>query len=717
MKLFVETALRKQWLTISLLIGAGLLHAQNIPVGTWRTHFSYRSAQIIEPTADRLFVATLNGIYSIDRSDRSLRKLSKIDGLSDVGVSTMRYNESMNVLAIGYTSGLIDFIFEDDIVGVSTIFEANLEGDKRINAIAFYESQAYVATDLGIVVIELPDGNVRENLVQIGPDGDPALVKELAVVGNTLYAVAETQVQSGVLTENLLDFNNWNHLAGSAGYGSLTAVGSQVYALDGQNLLRLDGAVWADSGIDLPTGANKLFEARGILHTSSSQQVFELGSDDFTPVTTVSARQVNDLIFEESEWWIADEDLGVITGSGESIAPDGPLLDEYSRIKTLNGSTYGFHAPSVVGYDGSVKIESYSAFDEGTWQIVSIPDFSNVSDIALFEQELYFGSIGDGLYNQTVDQLITNIPLSSTEPDTMILALIGGNQLSVSSAFVSDPVHTFDGSQWSSISEALLFGDAFDELAISETGILWAQNLNQSVTVFDSEQGRNRLISGLPGSALDIEITVEDDGWIATTDGPVSFADASFIFEESTPILPSFENRVLFEGEPVNAVETDGGNRVWFATDRGLWVFDENTSQLAHLFSKENSPLPSDFILDLAYNGSTGEMFVLTPKGLLSYRSDSSIGSPTHSNVSVFPNPVPPDYFGLVGIEGLASNVSIKVTDLNGNLVKEIQANGGSASWDLMNNRNMNVVTGVYLLFSATQDGEETFIGKIAVIR
>ena len=222
---------------------------------------------------------------------------------------------------------------------------------------------------------------------------------------------------------------------------------------------------------------------------------------------------------------------------------------------------------------------------------------------------------------------------------------------------------------------------------------------------------------GIPGSFNDIEISIEDNAWIATGQGPAIFQSASFVFSGATATQPSFENRTLFDGETINAVMTDGGNRIWFGTNNGLWVYNENTSEQVAVFTKSNSPLPSDRILQLAYNGSNGEVFILTDQGMISYRSSSSRGSIRHRNVTIFPNPVRPNYQGLVGLSGLARNANVKVTDINGNLVSELDANGGTASWDLRNQNGGPVGTGIYLFFSSSSDGEETFVGKIAVIR
>ena len=105
-----------------------------------------------------------------------------------------------------------------------------------------------------------------------------------------------------------------------------------------------------------------------------------------------------------------------------------------------------------------------------------------------------------------------------------------------------------------------------------------------------------------------------------------------------------------------------------------------------------------------------------TDQGIVSYRTNASEGQDTHQQVKIFPNPVLPNFEGWVGLSGLANDVIIKITTVSGQLVKEIQASGGGASWDVRDYSGRRVATGVYMVFSASEDGNETFVGKIAVI-
>ncbi|WP_420576776.1 hypothetical protein [Ekhidna sp.] len=722
MKRFADHASLRRWALSSLMLFLGwCVSAQDIAVGTWRTHFSYMNAKHLAVTPDRLFCASENGLFSRDLASGETRKLSKIDGLSDVGVSALAYNESANVLVIGYRSGVVDFVFEDQILSIDDLANSTLDVNKTINDMAFESGQTFLATDLGVIVVSTSDATVQENFVNIGSGGNEVEVQQIYTRNDSLFIRTTEGIQSGSLSQNLLDFSNWNRYAGSAGYANLTKVGDDLFATSGTNLLQLSSS-WNDTGADLPAGANSLFSDEEDLWTSDAGgTIYRYDGSTFEMQLSTTATMVNELVQINGTFFLADGEQGLVDASGDSFSPDGPVSDSFSNVRVLANEAFGFHAPSVFSYDGSEEQAEFSVFSDGQWEPRSIDGFTNVSDVARYNGNYYYSSIGDGLYDETAAEMIADIPGSSAEPDTVITSLAAGDRLWVSSFGNSNPIHTLDEeSNWSSYASTLLFDDEFLTIDLSETGVAWLGSSSGSITVFEPNEGTSDLLTtsdGLPSSFIDIDITVEDNAWIATSQGPAFYPSASFVFSDTEAILPSFENRVLFEGEAINAVITDGGNRIWFGTNSGLWVYDENTSEQVAVFNEGNSPLPSDRIIQLAYNGTNGEVFIYTDQGMVSYRSASSWGSARHRNVNIFPNPVRPDYLGLVGLTGLARNAIVKITDINGNLVQELNASGGSASWNLMDIRGRKVATGIYLFFSATSDGEETYVGKIAVVR
>lgn len=723
MKRFADHASLRQWILNSIVIFfGGFVVAQDIAIGTWRTHFSYTDARHLVVTSDKIFCSTATGLFSRELFTGTIRKLSKIDGLSDVGVSALAYDDVNNALVIGYESGFVDYIFENEILSISDIATTNLEGDKSINDIAFGSGRTFLATDLGVVVTDSDNAEIIENYVQIGTGGIAVEVSQIIVRNDSLFVRTNEGIQSGRLDANLLDFENWSRYPGSSGYTDLALVGGEIYVVSGSELLRFSSGGWIDTGFDLPAGADALFSVDGSLMTAVDGNIFTLDPSGFGTFVTSSATSINDIISSGGgTLFIADAANGLQTLAGDLLSPDGPLTDYFSNFRVIANELYGFHAPSPFSYDGSLQIESFSKFTEGLWQQVTLPGFTNVSDVARFNSNFYYSSIGDGIFMETSESILTDIPGSSSSLDTMITSLGSSERLWLTSFRNDNPVHIMNADQsWTSFSSTFTGEDEYLTVDLSETGIGWLGASSGVITVLEPMEVQLDQIStsdGLPSSFIDIDISIEDNAWVGTLSGPALFADASFIFSDSQGIRPTFENRTLFDGEQINAVMTDGGNRIWFGTNQGLWVYDENTSRQVAVFNESNSPLPSDRIIQLAYNGSNGEVFIYTDRGMVSYRSASSIGNRDHRNVNIFPNPVRPEYQGTVGLTGLARNVNIKITDVNGNLVKEINANGGSASWDLTDVRGGQISTGIYLFFSSSSDGEETYVGKIAVVR
>ena len=173
----------------------------------------------------------------------------------------------------------------------------------------------------------------------------------------------------------------------------------------------------------------------------------------------------------------------------------------------------------------------------------------------------------------------------------------------------------------------------------------------------------------------------------------------------------------LLTNETVTTIAVDEANRKWLGTQSaGLFLVSEDGTEQVHHFTAENSPLLSNNIVDVKINHFSGEVYIATAKGLISYFSDATEGSLNHENVIVYPNPVRPEYTGTIAIKGLVQDADIKITDLNGILVHETQALGGQAVWDGKNGYGDRVQTGVYLVFSTNATGTETNVAKILFV-
>jgi len=205
--------------------------------------------------------------------------------------------------------------------------------------------------------------------------------------------------------------------------------------------------------------------------------------------------------------------------------------------------------------------------------------------------------------------------------------------------------------------------------------------------------------------------------WVGTDQGVAYFPDPRKVFDGPiNAIRPLFEGRYLLRDEKVISILTDGGNRKWIGTQNGVWLFDAFGEKQYQYFNESNSPLLSNNVLSIEVQSQTGEVFFATDRGMVSYRSDATESEFTFNKVKIFPNPVPASFNGLVGISGLATDATVKITDVSGKLVWQAMANGGTASWNVQDYNGDRPSTGIYLVLAITREGTESIVGKIAIV-
>ena len=215
--------------------------------------------------------------------------------------------------------------------------------------------------------------------------------------------------------------------------------------------------------------------------------------------------------------------------------------------------------------------------------------------------------------------------------------------------------------------------------------------------------------------------------WIGTNQGPLLFNNTNDIFNAnylaSKVLIPRNDTTglgdFLLEGIAVKSIAVDGANRKWIGTETsGVYLVSDNGIETIKHFTSENSPLPSNNIQAIAINQVTGEVFFGTSSGLVSYQSDAAEStSQNFSNISVYPNPVKPDFQGVVTITGLTDNSLVRITDTAGNAVYQTYSNGSIATWNLLNTFGRRVNSGVYVVMVVNEDGSQHAATKIMVFK
>ena len=176
----------------------------------------------------------------------------------------------------------------------------------------------------------------------------------------------------------------------------------------------------------------------------------------------------------------------------------------------------------------------------------------------------------------------------------------------------------------------------------------------------------------------------------------------------------------LLNDVSIGCITTDAANRKWIGTQsNGAYLISADGQEMLHHFTTEDSPLPSNNVQSIAVHPGTGEVVFGTDRGLCSYIGDATAPEEelSKSNVTVFPNPVTPDYNGPIAIRGLVDNTEVKIISTGGQLVWNGSSAGGTCTWNCVANNGKRVASGIYHVVANTPDGGKAIVTRIVIVR
>ena len=222
-------------------------------------------------------------------------------------------------------------------------------------------------------------------------------------------------------------------------------------------------------------------------------------------------------------------------------------------------------------------------------------------------------------------------------------------------------------------------------------------------------------------------LTEDQNGnvWMGTNDGVLVFNPADAFksdFRLHHIKVPRNDGTnladYLLNGIAVSHIAVDASNRKWICTNgSGLFLVSAEGTTVISQFNTDNSPLLSDVVYRVCPDPYSNAVYVTTSNGMMIYRTNSTPGENSFSNVVAYPNPVRPDYYGLITITGLMENSLVKIADASGNVVKQLKSVGGECTWDGTVDGAERVKSGVYFVFASQADGSEAAVTKILIVR
>ena len=758
-----------------LLLFSSVLYGQNntnIPVGTWRTQLPTTSVSTIALNQNKLYCASVISSFTLDTDDGYLSPLSKIDGLTESDITVIRYNEKTNIGIIGYQSGNIDIIINGNLNNFNAILQSNIQGSKKINGISIYNQIAFISCDFGVLLIDLVKIEVKESWLSLNVNGLPNKIYGCTLNDSQDSVFLATQI--GLLSApyytpnnpglNLMDFTSWQIInpVPSQSVSSVASLNGSIYcAISNAGLFVQNGTIWQNVNLPSFNTSNLCYNlnySNNSLVLSAQGQVYIISSP--TTITLISGSgggfsNVQDAIYDHSgNLWLGDANNGLIkllNGKLLNYSLNGPLSPSAFSIYYYNNTILvnagGYNQTTFLSnynYNGFFELQNQESWVNYNQYSPGFPDslFDNViSKYNPYDDTLYMGFFGTGLLcwiKSTGSYVVhdrTNSPLQSNNITGLDIDSLGNIWIATFSPYdgnvnVSGLYSKNKQGVWKSYAPRYSTnGDLTNtcplQIKIDQSGNKWlrygSNSTGRGIDVYNEKQNLNRNFTtsatdGLPSqNVYCMDIDKSGNIWVGTDKGIAGFYSTNQAFSGAftTPIYNGYP--VLFQSI-VNCIKTDAANRKWVGTTDGLWLFNSDFTQQLLSFNTSNSPLYSNNILALEIHDLTGELFIATDLGLISYRADATADNSNFSSAKIFPNPVSPGYNGVIAIEGLMNNASVKITDMQGKLFYETKANGGTATWNLINYAGIRAQTGMYLVFVSTSAGDQKYVGKIAII-
>lgn len=755
--------------------------AQSVSYNQWQDHLPYNNCIALAEANTLIYAATPYSLFYFDKNDNSLNRLNKVspDGLSDIGISSIEYCTKLNTLVVAYANTNIDLVNGSSIINIPDIKRKQILGNKTINSILIVDKLAYLACGFGIVVLDIEKEEIKDTYY-IGPSGSQIDVHSLAFhqADNKFYAATEKGIYTAFASENLAYYVNWikdNSITGpNDNFNLVTSFDGKVYAnkkvdkWDGDTLYVNNGSKWS---YFLPNDHSNL----AALNVSGERLVvcnnwnvstykpdgsLETRYNSYNP-GNVSPRDA--LIDRDEKMWISDNILG-LWSIGDDLIGSGYTFNGPASYMVAGMDISGKQLWAVAGgRDGSFgplyRAPQFYTLADNSWSSYdynNIPELADVRDILCVAADpndgnhAFMGSWGSGVIefdNGELKEIYT--------PDNSSLEYIPGlgkGNLRVGgvaidknkSLWVTNALAVNILSMRKSTGEWRSFNLGEKGTNIDIGGIVidnedqkWLQCRDLALFVFndndtpdntgDDKKQKLTSVAGngnLPGSTI-ISMAVDREGqlWLGTDQGVARIFSPGNVFTggdyDAQRIMVEEEGYLhpLLETEAVTAIAVNGNNEKWLGTDKsGVFLMSaDGATELLH-FTESDSPLLSNSIQSIKI-ASDGEVYFGTSLGILSYKDYKIESKASLDSLTIYPNPVRPEYYGPVYITNLVNESNVKITDVTGALVWETQAQGGQVIWDGNNFENRRVNTGVYYIFVTNSDGSQKKSGKVLFVR
>lgn len=756
-------------LRILLLFCSAIVYSQ---YAGWSSFYSYNQITGVVGANDGLVYGLAeNSLFSYDPTANEVVPITTVNGLLGDDINTLSISD--NYMMVGYQNGMLGVHnLTDGSVVLDNSIDRNITipgNNKAINSFLLKDQTLYISANYGISSYDFVNNRFIDSYF-FGVNNSQIQVNQTALVGTSLYAATEEGLYKASTDDpNLVLESAWTKIAAGQ-WKAIGLVNNTLLGIVQSGETSICNALINDVAIERHRESGTLLWVdvnEDALILSFSNKILSFDADQLVSTLATATGNLSGQKFSSATQLGGNLFIGT-SGSGlllhnpsetRVVSPSGPLRNDIFDLSVVADNemwiAHGAFSQSYNPYP--LNAYGISRLSEEGWQnlpysslsgalsIVSVVpnpnDTSQVFACAMHQGllEINNGVVGT-LWNHTNSGLESINPIEFGENPNYRSVRVRdvafdseGAMWSITS-FVAKGLkkRSVDGN-WQSVDLLPVLSSpkraaGYSKLEISPNDEIYFGSSSSGLIGYAEINGTPVLRSigvaeNLPAEDVrSVALDYDDNLWIGTTNGLRVLYGASRMFTQevsaSTVVLEEGGNvGELLANQNIKAIEVDGNNQKWVATDgAGVFLFAEDGKKTIHHFTKENSPLPTNFIQNLAYDNQSGKIFIATSSGLVAFQGNAFAPSETLENIEVYPNPIRPRYTGPLTIRGLQADCVVKITDIVGNAVYETTSTGGSVQWDMNSFSGKRVRSGVYLIFVTTKDGMDSSVEKVMII-
>lgn len=739
----------------NLLLAAVSLSAQSsISLSDWQTFSTMRTVRAASvDSRGRVWAATPGGLFVYSSADSSIQEFRNVGALLNLDVTAIMCDTASKRVFVGCFDGSLTIVTESfEFKNITDIRRATVYQRRRINDFLLKNGLLYIATDFGIVSFDPASDVFRETVDRVGPLQEKTRVTSLATLRDSIWASTDSGIVVAPLSSETLRLPSvWKFFGTGSGIpvravSFVRATSTDIYATAAGSILLFDGTsfrtvysggavfvgltttdseVYASEESSIRTLAGPLSvsfpgQVNGHATTVRNGRTIVIAFVTNIPLSIVDGTNRQDvsvnsprsnqfahLTIDRDGWlWSATDEEPFRTGQGV-MAFDGTTWFEFTREANVEMRSNSYHRVNAQP-DGSVWLSSWGygiVEAKKTSGGVQLQRWNNTNSPLV-------GIGADANY------VVTSDAITDRNGKLWIVNEVAADRLLVT----RDKDQNFS-----------FFKNCFDlranqyrVIAIDNSGTKWMAGPtgNGLLAFHDKNTPDNEaddVCQMLRSSNSQIQdnviraLRIDKNGalWIGTARGVSVIASPSSVSNTTTP----FVRRITaLSALNVNDIFVDAVNNKWIATSNGVYVLNEDGTEVLSVITQSNSPLLTDNVRSVVVNDLTGRAYFGTMSGCSSVLTQSVKPVDSYA-IRCYPQPFKPDADGVITIDGLAADSDVRIMTSAGELVAAVQTSGRQALWNGKDVQGRSVPPGVYIIHALSASTKEAAVGKLAITR